>query len=190
MYNFSAKWLIFFLSACPDTEENHALKTTCLSIYHCHPGILTQYHTVFPQQHLTFKLNSKTVSVLSSLDPSFLFSFFTFPSAPYQIFILFLHWLPCHFYFIVIEQKQQQDSTSAILIPHVCEWVILLRVQWPAGTCVVRPSYSLKADPVSIIWQKQTLAGTGSRATCAYRTIYEMPNLMRSLFAFGLYIYI
>ena len=34
--------------------------------------------------HFTFSYNS--------------FSSFTFPAAPYRIFLLFLSWLPCHFY--------------------------------------------------------------------------------------------
>ena len=37
------------------------------------------------------------------LDPSlkFHFSSFTFSGAPYQIFLLFLPWLPCHFYLVI-----------------------------------------------------------------------------------------
>ena len=42
--------------------------------------------------------------VLSSLIS---FSSLTFPGAPYRIFLLFLAWLPCHFYLDVIEQQQQ-----------------------------------------------------------------------------------
>ena len=48
----------------------------------------------FPCCHLitTSKFNSKTVSVLHSLDPSHVsFSSFTFPGAPYRIFLLFLY---------------------------------------------------------------------------------------------------
>ena len=44
--------------------------------------------------------------VLSSLYPSLIsFSYFTFPGAPYRIFPLFLPWLPCHIYLVVIEHK-------------------------------------------------------------------------------------
>ena len=42
--------------------------------------------------------------VLPSLDPYISFSCFTFPGAPYRIFLLFHPWLPCHFY-LVIEQQ-------------------------------------------------------------------------------------
>ena len=45
----------------------------------------------------------QAVSVLSSLYPSLIFfSSFTFAGAPYRIFLLFLIWLPCHFYLIAI----------------------------------------------------------------------------------------
>ena len=45
----------------------------------------------------------QTVPILSLLYPSVIsFSSFTFPGAPYQIFLLFHPWLPCHFYLVVI----------------------------------------------------------------------------------------
>ena len=34
------------------------------------------------------------------------FSSFTFPGTPYRIFLLYLPSLPCHFYLVVIEQRQ------------------------------------------------------------------------------------
>ena len=49
----------------------------------------------------------QAVPVLSSLYPSFIyFLSFTFPGAPYWIFF---HFLPCHFYLVVIEQQQRQQ---------------------------------------------------------------------------------
>ena len=36
---------------------------------------------------------------------------FTFPGAPYWIFLLFIPWLSCHFYLIVIEQQQHNLRT-------------------------------------------------------------------------------
>ena len=56
---------------------------------------------------VTSKLNYiQAVPVLSSLYPSLIsFSYFTFPGVPYRIFLLFLPWLPCHFYLVVIEQQ-------------------------------------------------------------------------------------
>ena len=52
-------------------------------------------------------LTSKTVTILPSLDPSLIFSLHLFPSPvkPYQILLLFLPWLPCHFYVVVLEQQ-------------------------------------------------------------------------------------
>ena len=46
------------------------------------------------------------------------FSSFTFPGASYRIFLLFLPWLPCHFYFVGIEQQQHilEFSFTFILI--------------------------------------------------------------------------
>ena len=48
--------------------------------------------------HLTSTLNSKTVPIVLA------FSSFTFPGAPYRIYILFL---PCHSYLVAMEQQQQ-----------------------------------------------------------------------------------
>ena len=46
------------------------------------------------------------------LSTLFLFPFHLFfPGAPNRIFLLFLPWLPCHFYLVVIEQQQQQQLT-------------------------------------------------------------------------------
>ena len=49
---------------------------------------------------LTSELNSKTVPVLSSLDPSLICHILLSPNAPYQIYLLFLPGLPCHFYLV------------------------------------------------------------------------------------------
>ena len=49
--------------------------------------------------HLTSKLKYKVVLVFFSCIS---FSSFTFPGALYRIFLLFLPWLPCHFYLVVI----------------------------------------------------------------------------------------
>ena len=57
------------------------------------------------------KLNSKTVPVI----PSLLFPLsFTFPGAPYRIFLLFL---PCHFHFVVIEQQFFLTKTNGGSVP-------------------------------------------------------------------------
>ena len=59
--------------------------------------------------HLQTQLQA--VLVLSSLYASLIsFSSFTFPGASYQIFLLFLPWLPCHFYLIVIEQNEPNGA--------------------------------------------------------------------------------
>ena len=62
--------------------------------------------------HLTSKLNYRqfpsyllSTILLYSLYPS-LISYFTFPGVPYRISLLFLPWLPCHFYLVVIEQQR------------------------------------------------------------------------------------
>ena len=50
--------------------------------------------------------------VLPSLYPSLTsFSYFTFPGPPNSIFIIFLPWLPCHFY-PVVEQQQRITCVS------------------------------------------------------------------------------
>ena len=55
--------------------------------------------------HLQTELQA--VPVLSSLYPSLIsFASLTFPGAPYKILLLFIPWLPCHFYPVVIEQQQ------------------------------------------------------------------------------------
>ena len=38
------------------------------------------------------------------------FSSFTFPDAPYRIFLLFLPWIPCYFYLVVIEQQLKWEN--------------------------------------------------------------------------------
>ena len=50
----------------------------------------------------SFPAQLQAAPVLSSLYPSISFSSLTFPGAPYQIFLLCLPWLPCHFYLVVI----------------------------------------------------------------------------------------
>ena len=70
------------------------------------------------------------VPVLSSLYPSHIsFSYFTFPGAPYRIFLLFLPWIPCHFYLVVIEQQQQGCSPDWKNLPRLSKepWRILIR---------------------------------------------------------------
>ena len=49
------------------------------------------------------------------------FSYFTFPSAPYRILLLFLPWLPCHFYLAVIEQQVLQPLMGGSLVC-LCNW--------------------------------------------------------------------
>ena len=58
---------------------------------------------------LTSNLNYKTVIVLHSPDPSFIFPFiyYLLRCTLYQIFLLFLFWLPCHFYLVAIKQQPQ-----------------------------------------------------------------------------------
>ena len=43
------------------------------------------------------------------------FSSFTFTGTPYRIFLLFLPWLPCHFYLVVIEQEQKDSEYLGIV---------------------------------------------------------------------------
>ena len=38
------------------------------------------------------------------------FSSFTFPGAPYRIFLLLLPWLPCHLFLVVIEQQRKKGK--------------------------------------------------------------------------------
>ena len=59
-----------------------------------------------------FQTQLQAVPVLSSLYSSLIsFSSFTFPSAPYRIFFLFLPLLPCHF---ILLSSQQQPSNIYI----------------------------------------------------------------------------
>ena len=61
---------------------------------------------IFVCFHLQTQIQA--VPVLSFLYPSLIsFSSTTFPGTPYRIFLRFLPWLPCHFYLVVIEQKQR-----------------------------------------------------------------------------------
>jgi len=63
---------------------------------------------LLPHKGPHFQTQIQAVSVLYSLCFSVIsFSSFTFPGALYRIFLLFLPWLPCHFYFVVIEQQQR-----------------------------------------------------------------------------------
>ena len=50
--------------------------------------------------------------IFSVLFSSISFSSFTFTGAPYRIFLLFLPWLPSHFYPVIIEQKQHVYCVS------------------------------------------------------------------------------
>ena len=69
--------------------------------------------------HLQTQLQA--VPVLSSLYPSRnSFSSFTFPGAPYRIFLPFLPWLPCHFYLVVItttNRAAMRDHSSVMRDP-------------------------------------------------------------------------
>ena len=40
------------------------------------------------------------------------FSSFIFPDATYRIFLLFLPWLPCHLYLVVIKQQKQLSQSE------------------------------------------------------------------------------
>ena len=61
----------------------------------------SNYIYIYESPH--FQSQIQSVPVLSSLNSSLIsFSYFIFSSAPYRIFLLFLPWLPCHFYFVVI----------------------------------------------------------------------------------------
>ena len=54
--------------------------------------------------HLNTQLHNGSRLTISYIS----FSSFTFSSAPYRIFPLFLLWLPYHFYLVVIERQQEQ----------------------------------------------------------------------------------
>ena len=61
--------------------------------------------TFIRSPHLQTQL--QVVPILSSLCPSLIsFSSFTFTGASYRIFLLFLPWIPCHFYHVFIEKQQ------------------------------------------------------------------------------------
>ena len=73
-----------------------------------------------PSELLT-KVTSPTNSitggpVISSTYPSLIsFSSFTFPGIPYRIF---LRWLPCHFYLVVIEQQLWIRAAMQVVKEH------------------------------------------------------------------------
>jgi len=45
---------------------------------------------------------------------------FTFPGAPYRIFLLFLPWLPSHFNLVVIEQQHMTDYRLDLSLRITC----------------------------------------------------------------------
>ena len=57
--------------------------------------------------------------------PYIAFSSFTFPGAPYRIFLPFPPWLPGNFYLVVIEQ-QQQLSTRVVCGFHVARFEVAI----------------------------------------------------------------
>ena len=46
------------------------------------------------------------IRVTSLPSSTFLIPSFSFSGAPYRFFLLFLPWLPCHYYIVVIKQQQ------------------------------------------------------------------------------------
>ena len=81
------------------------------------------------------------VPVLSSLDPYHIsFSSFTFPGAPYWIFLLFIPWLPCHFYLVVIEQQQKQLLQMLKMVlwwELYCTLLARFRLNWKMYTFIL-----------------------------------------------------
>ena len=68
--------------------------------------------------------------------------YFSFPSVPYRIFLLFLLWLPCHFYLVVIEQQQDAIPALSVSVPLV---ECYMKERWPSKTCCNKFS---SEDPV------------------------------------------
>ena len=101
----------------------YAIKIRSGAAQKIHPGVIYdqkrrgEIYWIFWEQNLLGSPHLQTqlqaVPVLSSLYPSLIsFSSFTFPGAPYRIFLLFLPWLPCQFYLVVIEQHQLLKSQN------------------------------------------------------------------------------
>ena len=54
--------------------------------------------------------------IFTSIYPSLIsFSSFSFLSTLYRISLLFLPWLPCHFYIVVIEQQQPLIMDTTVI---------------------------------------------------------------------------
>ena len=77
---------------------------------------------------------------------------FSFPGAPYQIFLLFLSWLPCHFYVVVIEKQLQNIMREIILAtegqPMRQTATLPIRIVWEAVNS--RNKWVLFEDPPSV----------------------------------------
>ena len=73
----------------------------------------------------------QAIPILSPLYPSLIsFSSFTFPGAPYRIFLPFLLWLPCYFYLIVVTEQLQLVFTSCL-----CHIMVVLFKRWWNFVC-------------------------------------------------------
>ena len=83
---------------------------------------------------VTSRPNSNTDGFRLTFSVSFSyisFSSFTFPGAPYRIFLLFFPWLPCHFYLLIIKQQQQQtDNILEELFDHFLSKWFELACNW------------------------------------------------------------
>ena len=90
-------------------------------------GCLSQliYQIFLPHKgNLTSKLNSKTVPVLPSLEPFFIFPFRLLPSPVYHtgFSFFFFPWLSCHFYLVVIEQQQPGLRILIYIHVYIYQW--------------------------------------------------------------------
>ena len=82
----------------------------------------------------------QAVAVLSSLFSSLIsFSSFTFPDAPYQIFLLFLPWFPCHFNLVITTATTSWSQIcwpSWVYTAHIPILSITLYNYWTAWSVI------------------------------------------------------
>ena len=91
-------------------------------------------------------------------------SFFTFPDAPYRIFLLFLPWLSCHFYLVVIEQQKQMYIDLSYKYFHD-----LFGIFFHLFLCSVAPLQKLVSIIISLGTSRQILF---SQITCMLSILY------------------
>ena len=80
-----------------------AMESEQKTVEHYNRGLVVQIEGADPSESQPHQTQLQVVPVLSSLYLSLIsFSYFTFPGAPYRIFLLLLPWLSCHFYLVGI----------------------------------------------------------------------------------------